>query len=79
MSAWYFKVINAIIKVHTSFCFSGFLNHSVVQKDWTMNLVFIVVVNILALGYATPDQEAGLKVEDLAIRKWRKGDHNEGV
>ena len=44
-----------------------------------MNLVFIVVVNILALGYATPDQEAGLKVEDLAIRKWRKGDHTEGI
>ena len=44
-----------------------------------MNLVIIVAVNILAVGYATPDQEAGLKVEDLAIRKWRKGDHNEGV
>ena len=44
-----------------------------------MNLVIIVVVNILAVGYATPEQEAGLKVEDLAIRKWRKGDHTEGV
>ncbi|KAM7452301.1 EGF-like repeat and discoidin I-like domain-containing protein 3 [Porites harrisoni] len=41
-----------------------------------MNLVIIVVVNILAVGYATPDQEAGLKVEDLAIRKWRKGRRN---
>lgn len=74
-----FQSYQSITKVYTSFCFSGFLNHSVVQKDWTMNLVFIVVVNILALGYATPDQEAGLKVEDLAIRKWRKGDHTEGV
>lgn len=44
-----------------------------------MNLLFIVVLNILAVGYATPDHEAGLKVEDLAIRGWRKGDHTKGV
>ena len=35
--------------------------------------------NILAVGYATPDHEAGLKVEDPAIRGWRKGDHTKGV
>ena len=44
-----------------------------------MNLLFIVVLNILAVGYATPDHEEGLKVEDLAIRGWRKGDHTKGV
>ena len=44
-----------------------------------MNLLFIVVLNILAVGYATPDHEEGLEVEDPAIRGWRKGDHTKGV
>ena len=44
-----------------------------------MNLLFIVVLNTLTVGYATPGHEAGLKVEDLAIRGWRKGDHTKGV
>ena len=43
-----------------------------------MNLLFIVVLNILAVGYATPDHEEGLEVEDPAIRGWRKGDHTKG-
>lgn len=38
-----------------------------------MNLLGIVALSILAVGYAT-DWEAGLKAEDLAIRRWRKGD-----
>lgn len=41
-----------------------------------MNLLFIVVLNILAVGYATPDHEEGLEVEDPAIRGWRKGMRN---
>ena len=44
-----------------------------------MNLLFIMVLNILAVGYATPDHEEGLEVEDPAIRGWRKGDHTKGV
>ena len=44
-----------------------------------MNLLFIVVLNILAVGYATPDHEEGLEAEDPAIRGWRKGDHTKGV
>lgn len=38
-----------------------------------MNLLGIVALSILAVGYAT-DWEARLKAEDLAIRRWRKGD-----
>ena len=42
-----------------------------------MNLLGIVALSILAVGYAT-DWEAGLKTEDLAIRRWRKGDLTQG-
>ncbi|KAM7440431.1 hypothetical protein ABFA07_010375 [Porites harrisoni] len=43
-----------------------------------MNLLGIVALSILAVGYAT-DWEAGLKAEDLAIRRWRKGIRNSCV
>ena len=42
-----------------------------------MNLLGIVALSILAVGYAR-DWEAGLKAEDLAIRRWRKGDLTQG-
>ena len=45
-----------------------------------MNLLGIVALSrlsILAVGYAT-DWEAGLKAENLAIRRWRKGDLTQG-
>ena len=42
-----------------------------------MNLSGIVALSILAVGYAT-DWEAGLKAEDLSIRRWRKGDLTQG-
>ena len=42
-----------------------------------MNLLGIVALSILAVGYAT-DWESGLKAEDLAIRRWRKGDLTQG-
>ena len=67
-----------ITKERTSFSFR-FLNLSVVKEDRKMNLLFIVVLNILAVGYGTPDHEKGLKVEDPGIRGWRKGDHTKGV
>ena len=43
-----------------------------------MNLLGIVALSILAVGDANGDWEAGLKAEDLAIRRWRKGDLTQG-
>ena len=48
--------------------FISLKNRSVVKEDWKMNLLGIVALSILAVGYAT-DWEAGLKAEDLAIRR----------
>ena len=47
-----------------------------------MNLLFIVVLSLLALGYAMDpkeEEEEAVEVEDLEIRGWRKDDHTKGV
>ena len=44
-----------------------------------MNLLFIVVLSLLALGYAMDPKEEAVEVEDLEIRGWRKDDHTKGV
>ena len=47
-----------------------------------MNLLFIVVLSLLAVGYAMDpeeEEEEAVEDEDLEIRGWRKDDHTKGV
>ena len=44
--------------------------------------MFIVVLSLLAVGYAMDpeeEKEEAVAVEDLEIRGWGKGDHTKGV
>ena len=47
-----------------------------------MNLLFIVVLSLLAVNYAMDpeeEEEEAVEVVDLEIRGRRKGDHTKGV
>ena len=44
-----------------------------------MNLLFIVVLSLLTVGYAMDPEDEAVEVEDLEIRGRYKGDHTKRV